>query len=428
MTGQPTTLLSLEQFRRIVKMHPYHFWQLANASVPLESACDDLLFEEDWQSADAISRSAIRQAIDVAERKLRLWLGYDVAPRYNVDIVDWPRRFNQTEWRGYGVNAIDRSLSVELPAKQVRSLGVLTQTLIGTAAVTYSDENNDGVDDAFVATIATTVTDATQIAAFFASADRWDEDAELDAWAIRPVSVSISGGTATIRGRAWQLVKPVLYADISSPRGYFDPDDATNFVTSIAIYRQYMNPNGDTVDTSMVTLLWETNPAPFWACATCTGSSAYTPNAADPAGVGKAVARAGIRDAALGIVTPAQAVRNATTGEWSRVSWSTCIEPDRVEVRYLAGLPLVNGQMDRNWQELVTYLALAELEGPICACEGVRARLHYWQFDLARTAGANDEAYAISPIDLDNPFGTRRGHVHAWKRVRDMRVLPGFAF
>lgn len=427
MTGQPATLLSLEQFRRIVKMHPYHFWQLANASVPLESQCDDLLFEEDWQSADAISRSAIRQSIDVAERKLALWLGYDVAPRYRVDTVDWPRRFNQTEWRAYGVNAIDRSIGIALPGKQVRALGTLTRTLIGEAAVTYSDTNGDGVDDAFVATIATNVTSASELAAFFAASDRWDDEAELDAWAVRPVTITISSGTATIRGRAWQLVRPVLYHNYVTERT-IDPGDPDNLVASIAIYREYMDPNGETVDTSMATLIWETNPAPFWACATCAGTSPYTPNAADPAAVGKAVARAGIRDAASGIVTPAQAVRNATTGEWSRVDWSTCYEPDRVEVRYLAGLPLVNGQMDRNWQELVTYLALAELEGPICACEGVRARLHYWQFDLARTAGANDEAYTISPTDLDNPFGTRRGHVHAWKRVRDMRGLTGYAF
>lgn len=423
--GEPVNLLSLEQFRRIIKMHPYHFWQLANESVPLESSCDDLLYEEDWQNADAISRSSIRQGIEVAERKLREWLGYDVAPRYRSDTVDWPRMTLQTDWRRYNVNAIDRSISVKLPWGQVRSLGTLTRTLIGNAAVTLSDANNDGVDDTFTATIATSVTDTGQIAALFTSADRWDPLLPLEAWKIAPVTVTISGGQATIRGNVWQIVRPQLYANAVTQQ-YFDPDDPDTFVSQIAVYREYIDPNGQTVDDAQATLIWETNPWPLWAC-NASGSSVYE-NASDPAAVGKAVARAGIRDAAGGIVTPDQAVYDSTAAEWRRVIWSTGYEPDRVEVRYQAGLPLVNGQMDRTWQELVAYLALAELEGPICACQGVRQRLHYWQFDLARTAGANDEAYAVSPTDLDNPFGTRRGHVHAWKRVRDLRTLPGYSF
>jgi hypothetical protein len=32
----------------------------------------------------------------------------------------------------------------------------------------------------------------------------------------------------------------------------------------------------------------------------------------------------------------------------------------------------------------------------------------------------------VSSADLDNPFGTRRGHVYAWREVRALRLLPGF--
>jgi hypothetical protein len=406
-------------------MHPYHFWQLADSElVPLENSCDDLLFEEDWQNSDAMSRAALRQAIDVAERKLRDWLRYDVAPRYHDTVVDWPRRVNQTQWRYADVSAIDRSIGLQLPYKHVRSVGSLTRTSIGDAAVALADANNDGLIDTFTATIATTVTDTSQITAYFASADRWDDQAPLDAWQIRPISVSISGGQATIRGNVWQIVRPELYADLTSRR-YYDPADTTIYADSLTIYREYINPDGLTVDDCQSTLLWETNPWPYW----CFGSGAtYTPNASDPAAIGKAIARCGIRDAANGIVTPDSAIYDSAAGEWRRVWWQAGYEPDRVQVRYLAGLPLVNNQMDRTWQEFVTYLALAELEGPICACESVRARLHHWQFDLARTSGANDEAYAISTADLDNPFGTRRGHIHVWRRVKDNQQLTGYAF
>ena len=48
-----------------------------------------------------------------------------------------------------------------------------------------------------------------------------------------------------------------------------------------------------------------------------------------------------------------------------------------------------------------------------------------WQFDLARSSGADDEAYVTSPSDLENPFGTRRGHVDAWRTVRSLRLARG---
>lgn len=422
-----SNLLSLEQFRRIVKMNPYHFWQLANSDVPVNNPCDDLLFEEDWQNSDAMSRSGIREAISMAERKVREWLRYDIAPRYQTAMVDWPRRQNQTQW-GNDANAIDRSISIHLPWGQVRSVGNRVQSLISSPAVVITDDNGDGVLDSFVASFTTSLTSASDLVAYFTPADRWDETLPIDNWKISPLSISISGGVATVRGKAWQIVRPILYAnDVEALT--FDPDDLTTYVESIAIYREYIDPNGETVDTSQSTLIWETNPAPWGWCYAANGASPYTPNAADPAGIGKAIARVGIRNAAMGIVTPDQAVRDATTGEWRRVWWSTGYEPDRVEVRYLAGLDLVDGQMDRTWQEVIAYLALAELEGPLCACESVRKRLHYWQFDLARTGGSNDESYAISAEDLDNPLGgTRRGHIHAWKRIKTLRQLVGYSF
>jgi len=46
---------------------------------------------------------------------------------------------------------------------------------------------------------------------------------------------------------------------------------------------------------------------------------------------------------------------------------------------------------------------------------------------LARSAGANDEQYAIGPGDLDNPFGTLRGQVYAWKQVKNLRQIKGLS-
>ena len=58
------------------------------------------------------------------------------------------------------------------------------------------------------------------------------------------------------------------------------------------------------------------------------------------------VGRVGLVDAQLGIVAPAASAYNATSGVWSSVGGAVCAEPDRVTVRYLAGLPLdASGQM-----------------------------------------------------------------------------------
>jgi hypothetical protein len=104
------------------------------------------------------------------------------------------------------------------------------------------------------------------------------------------------------------------------------------------------------------------------------------------------------------------------------VDWSAFREPDRILVRYLAGQPLANQQMTEKWQVIVARLAAAELARRICACDEANQELYHWQFDLSRAAGANDEQYSISPPDLDNPLGTRRGQVWAWKQIRSLRL------
>jgi hypothetical protein len=420
------TLLSLEEFRRILQYNPYRFWQLDSAQLqPPRHACDDLLYEFDWQSADAISRTAMRHAIARAEGKLAEFLGYDVAPRYRTETRPYPPLAQEVPTRGAPIDARGRWVGVRLDHGHVQRVGYRRSTLIGVAALTFSSRRGNGINDTFTATVTTSVTDPEQIACYVAAADRWDPSLPDADYRIRPVSVSIASGQATITGPIWLVVNPREYSDVTGAAP-LDLSDPATYLTQIAVHREYIDPDGTTVDDAQCTLLWETAPWPLWACAATT--DIYTPNASDPAAIGKAAARAGIRDATLGIIGPGEAVRDATTGEWRQVEWSTWYEPDRVEVRYLAGLNLVDRQMRAYWQQTVAYLALAELEGPICACEGVRKRLHHWQFDLARTGGANDESYgAISAEDLANPFGTRRGQVEAWKRVSARRTLIGFA-
>lgn len=432
MTTAQYNLLPLEAWRRLFGYNPWHFWGLSGTvgASALTSNCNAIVPEYEWQDADAAGRASIREAIMSAEAKLTQYLGYAPAPHYVEETHEFPRYADNGVWRRGFMDSSGRWISVQLRERRVHAVGVEARTAISlAAAVTYSDADGDGLNDTFSISAATTVTDTDQIAVYFAAADRLNSEGVGERWRIAPVRVSISGGTVTITGPSWLCVKPIKYEGASAGGG-LDITDSANFVTTLAIYRRYTDPTGTTAAAAQAMLTFETDPGDWWGGGYCCGSSAANDDSTDPAAIATAVARVGIRDARNGIVTPAEAAYNSTTGLWAAVS-PGCRPPDRVTVRFYAGADLEGGQMQSELQRVVARLAAAELDRPICACDstgsGNRA-LHRWQFDLARTSGANDEAYgAVSAEDLRNPLGTRAGQVHAWKYIVRHAGARGFS-
>lgn len=422
-----SNLLPLETFRQILSFHPWHFWGFSNSVVPVTSSCDTVVREYAYQMADAAGRAEIRDAIENAEALLRRELRYSVAPRYTTETVPWPRYHDAALTRTSASDARGRRLSVQLPEGHIQAIGTEALALIATANVTLSDVDGDGLNDTFTISAATTVTDIAQIAVYFAAADRYDGTAASDRWRILPIRVTISAGTVTIKGAAWLLADPVRYEGFSTSD--LDPATSANFAATLDIYQRTTETNGTTAATSQAVIIWETDPAAGWACCGSSDvSSVYSGSPYDPAAVAQGIAHVGIRDGTNGIVTPAESAYNSTTGIWSSLDWSVCAEPDRVLVRYLAGLALQSdGQMQREWQVVAARLAAAELGRPVCGCEPANRELYRWQLDLARTGGNNDEQFgAISAEDLSNPLGTRRGHIYAWRRIMQARQLHGF--
>jgi hypothetical protein len=275
------------------------------------------------------------------------------------------------------------------------------------------------------------VTDTSEIVVYFAATDRFsgpDYSTDVsDRWRVQPIRASISGGNATIKGPAWLLIRPVLYEGIANiGASGLDPATAANFATTLDVYRRSTDRDGTTSATSQAAIIWETRPCHGWWCCDCI--STVSGSAHDPAATALALARVGLRDAVHGIVSIGEATYNASASTWSEECPAWCDAPDRVVVRTLAGYPLDSrGQMDPFWQTVVARFAAAELARPICGCEDANRELFRWQFDLARTSGSGDEAYgAISAKDLDNPFGTRRGHVWAWRAIQTRQQLRGF--
>jgi len=212
------------------------------------------------------------------------------------------------------------------------------------------------------------------------------------------------GGNVTIIGRKWLLVKPILY---ETPRPQaLDPTLTTTFVTSLEVYSRTTNEAGNSTTTSQALLIYESNDCgACWGRWCCGGGP---PATSDPATTGAVIARAGIRDGQLGLVTPGPAVYDASSGTWSSV-WNCggMCDPDRVTVRYLAGYPLLGGQMDPHWRAVVAKLAAAELKRRICACRESNERLHDLQQDMSLQS-TQTERYQISQRDMDNPFGLRK--------------------
>lgn len=418
------TLLSLEQFRKILGYHPWHFWGLADSVIfPLTSKCNSAVYKYAWQAANAAGREDILEAIAQAEDMLTREVGFSPAPRWTEEILDIPGYYTPTVWNMAQAQADGRWRELTATEGYLEEFGKETLTLLGTQAVVLSDPDGDGINEVFTTSIVTALTDTDEIEVYFAAADRIDSEAVSEKYKISPVNIVISGGTATIKGKAWQIVDPVLYENLSV--GALDPTVAANFVTTLEIYRHYTDVEGQATTNCHALLIWETDPYPMWACS---GSSlSFSDGSSDPAALGYGISRAGIRHAREGIFYFGRAIYNTTTSFWEQAAWGACYPPARVQVRYKAGYPLKSGEMDRQFQQAVARLAMAELEERICACEQANRELYRWQFDISTTRGPAGETYTPT-ASLSNPFGTRRGHIYAWDFVKRWRRVPVVTF
>jgi hypothetical protein len=419
-------LLPLESWRDSINYHPYHFWGLGGQIVPVTSNCNSIVPQYGYQQADVVGRHGIRSAIQTAEERIEPHLGFYPAPRYCEDTVAWPAYPKVDVHRLGYAGANDRWLTVNVPHKHVQTVGVEKIVAVGLASVvTLSDANGDGLVDKFTVTANAPVglVDLTQIVVYFSAADRFTGDSFEERWRIAPIRTSLSGGVLTITGPAWLLVKPILYESMAlNP---LDAADTTNYASTLDVCWRYPYTEGTTLADASLIFIWQTPPYPMINYNIVFAST-------DPAGYAWAIGRATLTDSVNGVLGIGESCYNATTGAWDAVPWYSSIykfrQPDRVIVRYLAGFPLdKSGRMSSNYATAVSRLAAAEMPNRICACDSSNRELARWQFDLARSAGANDEAYGyISREDLGNPFGTRRGQVEAWKFVKPNRVLTAY--
>lgn len=446
-------LLPLERWRELMGYHPLHFWGMSHRTLaPSRGQCDSILPQHSWQYADATSRDDIARAIEDAESTIKSYLGYDVAPRYREQQVPFAAH-HETGIRYYGAytNANGGWFSAQLPDGYVQAVGVETMEYLGDTDILVQDKDGDGYYETFQAAIEIPgdLTDPNEVVCFpriatttdsagstyFQPREYGQQTFDCEDVPIAGLCVDLSSGhdcagcnVATISGKRWQLVEPLRYEGFTwnSSTG-LDPTAAI-YVSKLAVYRKYVSAGGTARDTAQAVLWWETLPCPGWAC-----TDTATDSSTDPAAVGYAIARVGIRDPRRGIVTPAAAVYNSTSEVWSSASCLTTGRlPDRVTVRYKAGYPLSSkGLMDSVLEQMVIRLSACELTRMIrdgCGGSIGNSRLSHWQFDLAQTNGAGGESYGLTSAEVLNcPLGTRRGQVWTWAQIKNGRVTGGVA-
>lgn len=418
-----TNILPLETFRQQFSYHPWHWWGLTSAALfPVSDDCASLVYQYAWQANDSAGREDVLQAIESAEKRLREQLRYNPAPHYVTETLNIPRFFDGRLDRLQYTGADGRWLELQLGEGKVQAVGTETRTLIGTvttagASLVFSDADGDGLNDTFTATIATTVTSVSEIEVMFVSGDRWTGEAAGDKWAVKPVNVTISGGTATIKGRIWQIVRPVLYESGNA----VDPATTSNYAASLEIYRHYCKTDGQTSDDAQAVLIWETRPYPFYY----TTGSPTIQNSADPAAYGTALARVALRDVERGIVGFGEAVYDTTSAQWIAMG-KIRYPPDRIIIRYLAGDALDSaGHVQDKWAKIVSRFAAAELGKRVCSCNSANRMIYEQQIDRAFGGDARVEKFTMTPDDQLSPFGYKEGQLYAWRAVRANRQLVG---
>jgi hypothetical protein len=369
-------MLALDTWRQQMSLMPWYFWQFAGDPIPITNACsgiEGLTREYAWQSGDSAGRSEVRAALATAEARITAYLGYALMPTNRTATLDvawplwsYPQRFT-------------------LPYGHVQALGQEVLTLLGEEGVSYDDLDGDGLAETATVIFATTETNADNLVLMVPAADRWDGTEAGERWQLPTSRISISGGVATITLPRWSMARPVLYEGVSGQP--LDPTDDTAVLSTVEVYQR-------SIDT--------TNALTCSACACSLVSSTNTIDAT----------KATIISDAAGVFDLCPTCLNCGTCE-------------QLTVQYVAGLPRANGRMAEPYATAVARLAAAELAQTICACRDANRELYRWQYDLAQT-GANQETYgAVSADDLNNPFGTRRGAVTAWRMLRHQQTPRG---
>jgi hypothetical protein len=388
------TLMPLDYLRRFLGIDPYHFWQMTKDTNPIRGY-SHIYPHERWQynsmampGTDAKrgpSRQDLANAIADAEQKIASVSELDAwpAPTYTEDemvILKMPKTDFASEWPSRS-----RPYGLMTRWKQVQRVGTLTLTLQDDA-VDISAAYNATDDVTFTVTVQSGVT-ADEVVVMY-------PDTEVR---IRPIEVSVSGTTATITIKKWLLGDP----DDWETSDAIDADTTTDLLQTVDVYRRWIDSS------DQILIAWEPDILICGCLETDTCAACQTATKA---------ACAVEKDYRIGYVGWQFATWNATTEEYDRDTCAISRYPDRAIISYEHGFPSGDDYYISNrWMQTVSKLAVAQLPDYVVDTTSRPDALWYWMQDMTWVEGFN--RHTMSQSDLNNPFGSKRGHVEAWKEV-----------
>lgn len=394
------TMLPLDRFTRLVSYSPMLFNQVYVTTDELQpvTACSDPILQYTWQpkGGGRPGREEIAEAIAQAEERITQVLGFTPLPQWVVDDRVIPPRPAPGAWR----TAISPWLfSVRTSNKYVIQGGVEAWSAISLArAVTYSDEDGDGYKETATVSVPTTVTDADEIEVFYPG------ESHDPAWEIRPIRVTLSGGTATIKFERHQAVMPDLLEALNA-EGVDGTVDAS-FLTTVDVYRHYNDPS------TMAVVEWQPSICDEAQCQVEADTGCF--------------AQLNERN---GIVAVHAATWDSDDSQWEHRCCSWWRPPTSVRLWYRAGYRNKNlarpmHDMDSKLERAIAYLALSFMDREWLACEQIRNLQAHWRTDLALRSSnpSQSTSFQTSRRVLDNPFGTTRACLYAWDVVQPMIV------
>lgn len=396
------TLLPIYQFAKVLGLHPLHVMGVdANIGSAASRVCVEAIKQYSWQDADGVSREELAWAISEAEsdlaRELGYWPGALWVQDERVEIEQPP-----AAWYRNLYDARGDLFSVKTQYGELISGGRMQKLLIDDAvAIVYTDQDSDTYFETATITVVTSVTDPEEVSIYYPGLAGDDE------WEIRPTTVSISGGTATIVCRREQLVLKALLESLDSASAINGTTNA-NFLTTVDVYRKYHDPS------VQVHLAWRGVGACCTdGCITC-GLTIQT---------GCTV----IKNKKLGLITVSPATWDSDEATFTSSYPDVCgRRPDYVRLWYRSGyrdmsLSRPNITMSSRWQRSVAKLAISKLDRLICSCKGVSDVQSHWSADLRRSATARggSSVYKVTNHELENnPFGTTVAAMEVWRDVR----------
>lgn len=414
------TLLSLDRWARITGVNPAHFNGAAGTNImPVSGSCNDIWMQYAWQNSDAVSREDLARAIYDAEEDIASLLGYYPAPKWIAkEMHRYPRPYRKDAY-GNGLNVRGQYKSVIAKRGRFIQAGRRAVSLVSAAAaVVYSDPDGDGYSELATVTVPTSLTDACEIKVYFAGRSGAQE------WEIRPAkSKTISGGNFTATFESWPLINPNLWEALPTELEGNRALDLTGsiYVSSVDVYREYTDFTQASAEFS-----WEPEPSSglIFPCTSCGGSGCTQCENTIQTGC------LHVRDVERGILVPTPASYDTGEASWAAATFTECREPDTVKLWYYAGdldNKFLRGDtcepLSDYFAHAIAWLATARLERNICACNNA----HSLAMDLRKDLAFSDDngSYQVSEDDLDNPFGTRKGELMAWKRVRKLTEQVG---